>query len=125
MTRTGSRPNLFAVPGQPFGKGRVIDPEVRVPDTSGRLVRCARLRCECGTIYVAELRKLYSGERKSCGCMRRGRARNPAGRVHRNQGGWTVWVYCGWYKSRAEAEDVARRSRAVVLPAVKDRPAAL
>jgi hypothetical protein len=119
--------SLFTVPGQRFGYGVVTEPEVRVRDGADkRMVRCARLRCEapvpgspgqvCGTVYLAQIGKLYRGERKSCGCVRTRRSRRrPGGRVQKNYGGWTVWVYVGWFKNREQAEEVAARSRAVLL----------
>jgi hypothetical protein len=118
--RTGNKIRLIAVVGMPFGQGVVIDPEVRVPrppgGSTGRTstVRCARLRCKCGNIYLARLSDLFRGKPKSCGCA----GREPVKRAYakRNKNGYAVTVHIGWFKSREEAEDVARRSRVVVLP---------
>jgi hypothetical protein len=67
--------------GQRFGKGVVIDPEVRVPYEApsgySRNWRCVRLRCDCGNEYVAQMGALFRGKRVSCGCIRRGRSRDP------------------------------------------------
>lgn len=121
MPATGNKPVQKTMPGERFGMGVVIDPEVRVrrqPRANGRPrdERCARLQCDCGNIYLAQIRFLINGTRKSCGCMRRGRRRAPGGRVYPNKGGYTVWVYVGWYKNRHAAEATAVRARAVVVP---------
>lgn len=128
-SRKGNKVTLIAVRDMRFGRGVVIDPEVRVRrrrpgGSTGRTVteRCARLRCDCGTIYLAPLKDLFRPvkARKSCGqdCKAKGRG---AGRkqvhIQRNQGGYSVVAYLGWVKTRGEAEDVARRARVVVLPA--------
>ena len=46
---------LFVETGQRFGRGVVIDPEIRVRHSNGRAVRHARLRCDCGSIYEVAL----------------------------------------------------------------------
>jgi hypothetical protein len=62
---------FFVTAGQRFGRGVVIDPEVRIPQVTG----CrwgARLRCDCGTEYEALLANLARpGHTTSCGCWRR------------------------------------------------------
>ena len=125
--RKGNRVTLITVPTMRFGIGTVIDPDVRVKrlrpgGSTGRTVseRCARLRCDCGTIYVAPLKDLFREDgkgRKSCGCRARGRGPGPK-KVHitANKGGYSVVAYLGWTKSRAAAEDIARRARVVVQP---------
>lgn len=97
--------------GQRFGIAAVIEPEVRV---NGE--RCARLRCDCGTVYLAPLRRLYAGQRGSCGCRRAGRPRRKGGYVSKARNGYTVVVYVGHYKTRQQAEAVARRARAYLAP---------
>jgi hypothetical protein len=62
---------LFVTAGQRFGRGVVIDPEVRVTSSSGRTWRGARLRCDCGTEYEIGLSDLVRGHKQSCGCQRR------------------------------------------------------
>ena len=125
--RRGNRVTLITVPEMRFGIGTVIDPDVRVKrlrpgGSTGRTVseRCARLRCDYGTIYVAPLKDLFRTDgkgRKSCGCRARGRGPGPK-KVHitANKGGYSVVAYLGWTKSRAAAEGIARRARVVVLP---------
>jgi len=54
--------------GQRFGRGTVIDPEIRVTSSGGKTHRGCRLRCDCGTIYEAVLFQLTSGKTSSCGC---------------------------------------------------------
>jgi hypothetical protein len=121
--RTGNRIRLIAVRGMPFGQGRVIDPEVRVPRPAGGstgrtvTVRCARLECSCGNIYLASLSELFGGRRKSCGCSRKGGPGLKQVYVQANKGGYTVVAYLGWVKTKAEAEGIARRARVVVMPA--------
>lgn len=62
---------LFVEAGQRFGRGTVIDSEVRKArtDRPGN-DRAARLRCDCGTEYVAQLSHLCRGDIVSCGCQR-------------------------------------------------------
>jgi len=120
--RTGNRVRLIAVRGMRFGQGKVIDPEVRVPrppgGSNGRTVtvRCARLRCDCGTLYLASLSELFGGKRKSCGCLKKGGPGLKQVYVQSNKGGYTVIAYLGWVKSREEADGIARRTRVVVMP---------
>ena len=127
MTAEGNRVTLITVPSMRFGHGVVIDPEVRVKrlrpgGSTGRTVseRCARRRCDCGTIYIAPLKDLFREDgraRKSCGCRaRKGGPGRKKVRIQPNKGGYAIVAYMGWTKTRKAAEDVARRSRAVVLP---------
>jgi hypothetical protein len=57
--------------GQRFGRGVVIDPEVRISrqDRPGG-ERGARLWCDCGEEYRALLSHLVAGNIQSCGCQR-------------------------------------------------------
>ena len=120
--RTGNKIRLKAVPGMRFGHGVVTDPEVRVPrppgGSSGRTttVRCARLRCDCGTTYLASLSELFGDKRKSCGCLKRHTPGLKQVYVQSNKGGYSVVAYLGWTKSRVEADDIARRTKVRVLP---------
>lgn len=62
-----SKPKLFMVPGQQFGRLTVIDPEVRKGES-----RAALCTCSCGTVGVlARLTNLASGRVRSCGCIKR------------------------------------------------------
>ena len=61
-------PKLFVEAGERIGRGVVIDPEIRV---GKRGDRGARLRCDCSTVYEAQLSHLFRGAVKSCGCQRR------------------------------------------------------
>lgn len=97
--------------GQRFGIATVIEPEVHAGKE-----RCARLRCACGTVYVAPLRRLYAGQRGSCGCKRTGRPRTKSGYVTKGRNGYTVTVYVGHFKTKEQAEAVARRARAYLAP---------
>jgi hypothetical protein len=56
---------LFAEPGQRFGRGVVTDADVKIPRTydTSRADRGAELRCDCGTIYLAQLAALYRSPR--------------------------------------------------------------
>jgi hypothetical protein len=65
-----ARRTLFVDPGQKFGRGTVIDPEVKVGPSGQQ--RGARLECECGNEYSASLKYLLNGNTQSCGCLRRG-----------------------------------------------------
>jgi hypothetical protein len=70
----------FVQQGQRFGRGIVIDPEVRVRKGK-RTGPGARLRCDCGREYEDTLASLVNGNKKSCGCLTRDRlaelARSP------------------------------------------------
>ena len=120
--RRGNRIHLIAVPGMPFGQGKVIDPEVRVKRSPGGstgrtvTVRCARLECSCGQVYLETLSKLFRGERKSCGCLRKSGPGRKRAYVKRNKGGYAVTVHLGWFKTRREADSAARRARILVMP---------
>jgi hypothetical protein len=67
-----SRRTLAVEAGQRFGRGVVVDPEIRM--AGGGKVRGARLRCDCGTEYEAALKSLLEGMTGSCGCLQRDRA---------------------------------------------------
>jgi len=62
---------LHVAIGQRFGRGTVIDLNIRMLRT-GRpgTDRGARLRCDCGTEYEAQVSHLLKGNIKSCGCQR-------------------------------------------------------
>ena len=120
--RKGNRITLIAVPGMRFGQGTVTDPEVRVPrppgGSTGRTVtsRCARLTCDCGQVYLATLSSLFRGQRKSCGCRKKGGPGLKQVYFQSNKGGYAVVAYLGWTKTKAEAEEIARRTRVMVMP---------
>lgn len=122
MAKTGNRINLIAFRGQRFGQGVVIDPEVRVGVRPNKPYgyRAARLECVCGTLYVAHLSHLYRGDNRCCpGCSRRGayrKRRKVGGLISRNGDAYVVNVYVGRYSSREQAEAVARRARAYLIP---------
>jgi hypothetical protein len=60
---------IFVQSGQRFGRGVVIDPEVRVTLSGGNTYRAARLRCDCGNEYTAYIFNIRTGNTKSCGCF--------------------------------------------------------
>lgn len=67
----GRKPTLFVEAGQRIGRGIVLDPAVRV----GK-VRGARLICDCGNEYTAQLKTLFGRygrppRVRSCGCLLR------------------------------------------------------
>jgi hypothetical protein len=64
--------------GQRFGRGVVLEPDLRLDD--GR--RAARLRCDCGGEYVSVIYPLLKGVTVSCGC--RSRETLDLGRRERN-----------------------------------------
>ena len=67
MTHPGGAPRRVLIrPGQRFGKGVVVNPDL------GTVPRKARLRCDCGTEYDAQVNNLVSGNTKSCGCLKGG-----------------------------------------------------
>ena len=63
----GPHPKWFVEVGQRFGMGVVLDPEIRVLGKSpGRTFRGARLQCDCGNVYEAQILDLVGSEdRKS------------------------------------------------------------
>lgn len=66
---------LFVTAGQRVGRGVVTDPETRLVLASGRPVRAAALRCDCGNTYTAPIANLVKpGHTNSCGCWRRDQA---------------------------------------------------
>jgi hypothetical protein len=78
--------------GQRFGRGVVIDPEIRVNYLNRRSRRGARLRCDCGRDYQANLDNLLKGDHQSCGCLRRDVAgRKPTHGLYKHP------LYLTWY----------------------------
>ena len=80
--RDGSKPTRFVVIGQRFGRWVVVNPEVRVSrGRRGAIVKCS---CPRGTEKAMAFADLFSGNSKSCGCLRgevlarRNREANPA-----------------------------------------------
>ena len=73
------RRRLFTQVGQKFGRGVVIEPDIRL---SVRNRRAARLLCACGTVYEAALTHLLSGRTKLCGCLQRERAAESVRQLH-------------------------------------------
>lgn len=73
IERMGRTPTLFVQQGQRFGRGVVIDPEIKVQ--SGKTERRGvRMQCDCGTVYEAEIAALLgrgTSRKTSCGCARR------------------------------------------------------
>ena len=69
------KPKLFVRQGQRFGRGVVIDPDVRFRQPSGREVRGARLLCNDGVEYLARIEALVGALAAtphgvlSCGCL--------------------------------------------------------
>lgn len=59
-----AKPTLFVAPGERYGRGTVLR-EVRRND-----VRCVEMRCDCGTTYVAAIKRVVSGHTASCGCLK-------------------------------------------------------
>lgn len=74
----GRQRTLFVEVGQRIGRGVVIEAEIRIPVTRpgrDRSVRAARLICDCGNEYVAQIQRLVGADygTKSCGCLSRER----------------------------------------------------
>jgi len=59
----------FVQSGQRFGRGVVIDPEIRVTLKNGATYRAARLKCDCGNEYTAYIFNIRKGNTRSCGCL--------------------------------------------------------
>jgi len=65
---TGRENRRLAVEaGQRFGRGVVLEPNLRFGDRR----RFVRLRCDCGREYVTVIYALLNGATVSCGCRRR------------------------------------------------------
>jgi hypothetical protein len=65
LRREGRAPEHVITPGDRFGRGVVIG-ETRASSRRG-----ARLLCDCGTVYEAQLSDLRRGHTTSCGCLQR------------------------------------------------------
>lgn len=108
------------------GGSRVIETEIRLGQTEKKPqgYRYARMLCDCGTKYLAQISHLFHGRSwtcPGCACADQGRRRRKTGGHVYPSGhgrGYSVFVYVGHYMSRAEADDVARRARPVILPKV-------
>lgn len=64
-----NRKGRFVTPGERFGRGVVLEPEIRVSQPNGTTRRGARLICDCGRRYVTLIDRLVSGDSRSCGCL--------------------------------------------------------
>lgn len=117
--------------GQEFGrfgkpKSVVIEPEIRLGCTPEKPhgYRYARLLCPCGTKYLAQISHLFHDRSLVCPeCSRRAqhaKRRRVGGRIKKDTrgSGFNVEIHVGYYRSLAEAEDIARRARVVLLPKV-------
>jgi hypothetical protein len=114
----------FAQVGQRFGRGVVIDPEIR---KAGH--RFARLRCDCGNEYEARISSLLAGRpgSQSCGCQpvvsghglsrhplyqtwydMLSRCENPAHPAYRNYGGRGIRVCDRWHDVAVFVADIER-----------------
>ena len=98
--------------GQRYGRGVVIDPDVRilVNGTARTSVRGARLRCDCGNEYETTLSNLRGTRRsaKSCGCLAAEQARANIRRAHEKQRthGLTEHpLYVTWNAMRSRCEN--------------------
>ena len=82
---------LIVQPGQRFGRGVVIDPEIRVTLKGGNTYRAARLKCDCGNEYTAYIFNIRTGNTQSCGCLaselksQRNREKTVYGRTARSE----------------------------------------
>jgi hypothetical protein len=69
------KPKLFVEVGQRIGRGVVLEAKVPFIQPSGRVLRGAKLRCDCGNEYVARIDDLVGKQAstphgaKSCGCL--------------------------------------------------------
>jgi len=67
---------LFVHADQRFGRGTVIDPEIRISRTDRPgTERGVRLLCDCGEEYEAQIWHLIAGNIISCGCALSDRSR--------------------------------------------------
>jgi 5-methylcytosine-specific restriction endonuclease McrA len=100
------RPHVSVQVGQRFGRGVVIDPDVRIPapgerGRKGGTSAAVRLRCDDGNIYVVRRDRLLAGRCKSCGCGRgRPGCRSDPARAAQN-------LILGAYKSNAKKRGLA------------------
>lgn len=85
--------------------------------------RYARLLCDCGTKYLVQISHLLGPEGRGQICSacarRRQMAKRPRlyrGRTSRHRSGYSVTIYMGWFKSKAEADAFAARCRGIILP---------
>lgn len=127
MPPSGARPRHFLNTGQRFGKGIVIEPEMRLPPTKSHQqgLRGARLKCDCGNEYTASVGNLVSGTTNSCGCLKRGarkrqrplrgtwyamkyRCENPAHAAYPRYGGRGIRVCDRWQDLDVFCDDIER-----------------
>lgn len=122
------RKGRYVTRGERFGRGVVLEPEIRVPQPNGTTRRGARLICDCGTEYVTLIDRLVSGESCSCGCLQGrekwhgfyghplyktwdgmiARCENPNFAGYKYWGGRGISVCERWHDVRLFVEDIER-----------------
>lgn len=93
----------FVQHGQRFGRGIVLDPEIKVGQHRG-----ARLLCDCGNEYSARIGNLLREETRSCGCLQRDLTRERAPQLHATNtrhGMASHPLYDSWRKMVARCEE--------------------
>ena len=94
---------LLVEVGQRFGRGVVIDADVRIPCTGKRADRYtsrgARLVCDCGKEYITLIQNLFYDHTRSCGCYLKdvlaARSSDP------NWSSWGAQACRGWQERRS------------------------
>lgn len=105
----------FVKAGQRFGRGVVIDPEIRIPfaSDSSKSLRGARLLCDCGNEYATLIGNLLRPSyTKSCGCWKRdqSRARATSGQLGTTHGLSRHPLFDTWRKMIDRCEDPQNRN---------------
>lgn len=107
-TRMGPAPVLFVERGQRFGRGVVIDPDVRLAPAGGARTgaRAALLRCDCGAEYTPALTNLLSKTKPTMSCIDCAReAALPRLACHRRHGLSSHPLYMTWCGMLRRCED--------------------
>lgn len=129
---TANRRGQIVTPGERFGRGVVLDADLRRRLPSGGLHRMARLLCDCGTEYVTLINTLITGDSQSCGCLNRerrtgtsapgmsthphykrwdamlARCEDPGSISYKNYGARGISVCKRWHDVRLFVEDIDR-----------------
>jgi hypothetical protein len=92
------------VAGDRFGRGIVIETFKKLA-TDNQNRTHARLTCDCGTEYIAEVRRLNSGQTRSCGCLQREIASTAVAMAHTTHGVSRHYLFPTWQRMVTRTTD--------------------
>jgi hypothetical protein len=93
MTKAAAPYSRKTSPGQRFNRLTAVKSAGREAGTRRKILW--RFRCDCGTMVVARLESVRSGNTKSCGCQKR-EAIAATGRANRKHGLDGTKIYRAW-----------------------------